>query len=151
VSRSTGPSLPVWEGSGVAMHPTALTPPPYAGGLRDHHASRGSRPRLPAWEGSETATRFAAPDPASQVGGLRDRHTSRGSRLRLPTQKGSGAAACPATYGKRIKKYQATTVRLEGSLVTKERSPGPRHLQDAWAGGDIMTYKAPRRYNALLQ
>jgi hypothetical protein len=129
------------------------TPPPCEGGLQGCHAFRGPRPRLPAWEGSEAAMCPVAPDPASLLGGLRRCHASRDTRSKHPAWEGTRATAFPATHGERIKKYSTTMVRLEGSCVTEERSPGLRHLLDMQAGGDIMTCKACRscHYSGPLQ
>jgi hypothetical protein len=53
VSRSTGSSLPVREGSGVAVHPTTPDPTTLFGGLQGRHASHGTGPCLPAQRAPE--------------------------------------------------------------------------------------------------
>jgi hypothetical protein len=114
--------------------------------------SHGTGPSLTVREGSGVAMRPTASDPASLRGRAPEPPCALGSGPRRPTWEGSKAATCPTTHGRRIKKYSATMVRLEGSCVTEERSHGPRHLQDARASGDIMTCKAcrSRRYSTLL-
>jgi hypothetical protein len=148
VSCSTGPSLPVLEGSGVATWPATLDPASLHG--KAPGPPRGTRPHLPARRAPGPPHVPWHPDPASLLEGLRSHSASYGTGPHLRAWEGSEVTTCPATHGKWIKKYPPTTIRLEGSLVTEERSPGPRHLQDAWAGGDIMAYKAckSRSYSA---
>jgi hypothetical protein len=114
--------------------PRLQTPPPFVRGLRSYHVPHGFRPHLPAQEGSGAT------------------NVSHGSGPHPRTREGSRAITCPTTRGRQINKYSATTIRLQCTCVTEERSHGPRHLQDARAGGDIMTCKAcrSRHYTSLL-
>jgi hypothetical protein len=152
MSRSTGPNLPVREGSGVVMQhvvpvSTSLcerasgpprvswpqTPPLCAGGLQSRHASHGSGPCLPMREGSGAATRSVAPNPASLLGGLQSHHVSHGIGPRFPAWR--------ASEPPRVPQHRTPPPCSEGSgAATRPAAPDPASQRGRARGRGVSHY-----------